>query len=219
MGQVPRSTVLPGEFAVFPLAGAVLLPGGRLPLNVFEPRYLRMVDDALGEGRVIGIIQPDELRASTPAGPALYRIGCLGRISSFSETEDGRYLITLSGLTRFAVSVELESRRGYRRMRGDLARFAADLEPDEAAIDRAKLLDALRTYFGARGFDANWDAIGEMSDPALVATLAMVCPFEPPEKQALLEAKGTAERADTLLTLLQMGAHAIEDEHPGRQIS
>src|SRR3954471_3960202 len=105
MGTSPRSP-LPTEFPIFPLPGAVLLPRGRLPLNIFEPRYLAMTEDALGEGRVIGMIQPDSLRPATPAGPALYKVGCLGRITSFSETEDGRLLITLSGLTRYAVSAE-----------------------------------------------------------------------------------------------------------------
>ncbi len=188
----------------------MLLPVGRLPLNIFEPRYLAMVDDALGEGRVFGMIQPDPTRPRTPTGPALYRVGCLGRITSFSETDDGRYLITLTGVTRFAVSVELETRRGYRRVRADLARFAADLEPEEEGVERAVLLAALRAYFAARGFDANWDAINEMPDGVLVATLAMVCPFEPPEKQVLLEAPGIADRARALLALLQMGAHATE---------
>ncbi len=207
------------EFAIFPLTGAVVLPGGKLPLNIFEPRYLNMVDDALGEGRFIGMIQPDELRAATPTGPGLYRVGCLGRISSFSETEDGRYLITLTGLTRFAVAVELELRRGYRRVRADLARFAADLEPDTDGIERDVLLAALRAYFSAHGFDANWDAINEMPDAMLVATLAMVCPFEPPEKQVLLEAAGIEERTQALLALLQMGAHTTESGQSGRQFS
>jgi Lon protease-like protein len=218
MGTSPRSP-LPTEFPIFPLPGAVLLPRGRLPLNIFEPRYLAMTEDALGEGRVIGMIQPDSLRPATPAGPALYKVGCLGRITSFSETEDGRLLITLSGLTRYAVSAELEMRRGYRRVRADLARFARDLEPDEDGVERAVLLRALRAYFGAHGFDANWDAINEMPDGVLVGTLAMVCPFEPPEKQALLEAPNTAERAEALLALLEMGVHTSEAGESGRSPS
>lgn len=206
-----RPAELPTEFAVFPLPGALLLPHGKLPLNIFEPRYLRMIDDALASGRVIGMIQPDARRPETPAGPALYRVGCLGRLSSFSETDDGRYLITLSGVSRFSVQVELELQRGYRRVRADLGRFAADrAEADPAGIDRTALLAALRAYFAAQGFDANWDAIEEIDDAALVTTLSMVCPFEASEKQALLEAGTPAERATALLALLQMGAHAIE---------
>ncbi len=209
---------LPQEFAIFPLGGALLLPGGKLPLNIFEKRYLRMVDDALASKRMIGMIQPDESRRDTPAGPALYRVGCLGRVSSFSETDDGRYLVTLSGVTRFAVQVELEVCRGYRRVRADLARFRLDLDrPTEPPIDREGLLTALRAYFAAQGFDANWEAIDEMPDAALVSTLSMVCPFEPPEKQALLEAASEAERAGTLLTLLKMGAHAMDSGAGGRR--
>ena len=207
MVALARADALPTEFPIFPLPGALLLPGGRLPLNVFEPRYLAMIEDALGRGRVIGMIQPDELKAATPTGPGLYRIGCLGRITSFSETDDGRFLVTLAGLTRFAVSVELEMQRGYRRIRADLKRFAGDAEDEQIGVDREALLDALRTYFGTRGFEANWEAIEEMPDARLVSTLAMVCPFEPPEKQALLEAATVAERSQALLALLRMGAH------------
>ncbi len=221
MGNAPRLDELPTEFAVFPLPGALLLPGGKLPLNIFERRYLAMFEDCLSEGRVVGMIQLDELRPATPSGPALYRVGCLGRLSSFSETDDGRLLVTLTGLIRFAVKVELEMRRGYRRIRADFTRFRADL--DEAApapdLDRDGLVDALRAYFAARGFDANWEAIDEMPDEALVSTLAMVCPFDPAEKQALLEAQDTADRAGTLLTLLRMGAHAVEPGRRGRQAS
>jgi Lon protease-like protein len=177
-----------------------------------------MIDDSLSSGRVIGMIQPDESRRSTPSGPALYRVGCLGRLSSFSETDDGRYLITLSGIIRFAVQVELEVVRGYRRVRADLSRFSQDLVTDEPApIDRDGLLTALRAYFQAHGFDANWDAIDEMPDGALVNTLAMVCPFEMPEKQALLEAQTEVDRAGTLLALLQMGAHSDDFGRSGSQ--
>lgn len=209
-----RQAALPTEFAVFPLDGALLLPRGRLPLNIFEPRYLRMVDDALGSGRVIGMVQPDPVRPATPTGPALYRTGCLGRLSSFSETDDGRYLVTLTGLTRFSIAVELEVQRGYRRVRADLARFALDTtaEDTEGNVDRKRLLAALRSYFTAQGFDAKWESINEMDDDALVTTLSMVCPFEPSEKQALLEAHSLGDRADTLTALLEMGTHAGESD-------
>ncbi len=215
------SDQLPTEFPVFPLGGALLLPQGKLPLNVFEPRYRAMVEDALAAGRVIGMVQPDENRPRTPSGPALYRIGCLGRLSSFNETDDGRYLITLTGMVRFTISVELEMQRGYRRVRADLSRFREDLDdkPVIPAVDRDALTQALRTYFNARGFDANWDAIDEMPDNALIVTLAMVCPFDPVEKQALLEAPRSADLASTLLTLLQMGAHATDPGRQGRQAS
>ena len=223
MGVSSRARALPAEFPIFPLPGAVLLPGGRLPLNIFEPRYLAMIEDALGEGRVLGMIQPDPNRAAAPTGPGLYRVGCLGRITSFSETDDGRFLVTLAGLTRFAVSVELEMQRGYRRIRADLARFAADREPppgaDESGVPRETLLRALRAYFTSRGFDANWDAIDEMEDEPLVSTLSMVCPFEHAEKQVLLEAPGIADRARALLALLEIGAHMSEPGDNDRKMS
>lgn len=210
------------EFPVFPLTGALLLPRGKLPLNIFEPRYLAMVEDALAGGRVIGMIQPEPGRPATPTGPALYGVGCLGRLSSFSETEDGRYLITLSGLWRFRLAGEVEMRRGYRRVRGDFAPFRAvdTAEPPESVpFDRDALLVALRAYFQARGFEANWDAIHEMPDDALVATLSMACPFDPAEKQALLEAHAPEDRAATLLALLRMGAHAPSDAPSRRTLS
>jgi Lon protease-like protein len=205
---------LPTEFAVFPLPGVLLLPRGRLPLNIFEPRYLAMVEDSLANGRMFGMIQPDPGLPDTPNGPALYRVGCLGRLSSFSETDDGRLLITLTGLARFSIASEIDMRRGYRRVIGDFSRYRADMnEQDETAIDRDGILDALRGYFAHRGVEPNWDAINRLADDALVVTLAMVCPFEPIEKQALLEAAGETERADTLLALLRMGA--AEPPGPG----
>lgn len=219
MGKPSRPPPPPSEFAIFPLPGAILLPGGKLPLNIFETRYLAMVEDALGAGRVIGMIQPDPLRAAGPTGLGLYRVGCLGRITSFSETDDGRYLITLTGLTRYAVGTELEMRRGYRRIRADLERYAHDLQPQGGEMDREYLLDALRAYFAARGFDANWEAINEMPDDILIATLAMVCPFDPAEKQALLEAPTVPDRAQALLALLQMGAHQPVSGQPTRSVS
>ncbi len=210
----PLLTELPERFPVFPLTGALMLPGGRLPLNIFEPRYLAMIEDALGSGRMFAIIQPDDSRPAGETGPAMFRVGCLGRLSSFSETDDGRYLITLSGLIRFEVVEELEMRRGYRRVRGDFRRFEADLDPEAASriIDRAPLLEALRGYFRHRGFDANWDAIQALDDAPLVTSLAMVCPFDPLEKQALLEASDLAERATTLRTLLSIDTHEAPED-------
>jgi Lon protease-like protein len=211
---------LPSEFAVFPLSGALLLPRGRLPLNIFEQRYLAMVLDSLATGRMFGMIQPDAHTSTVGEEPGLYRVGCLGRLSSFSETDDGRLLITLSGLIRFTVEAELDQRRGYRRVHGDFSRFTGDLDlaPAPAEIEREKLLTALRSYFGRRNVDANWDAIRGLSDDTLIITLAMACPFEPVEKQALLEAPTGADRAATLLALLQMGA-AGPDLPAGHSVS
>ncbi len=215
MGHTPpRAQVVPEVFPVFPLSGALLLPRGKLPLNIFEARYLAMTEDALAAGRMLGMVQPDPNRPRGATGPGLYRVGCLGRLSSFSETDDGRYLITLTGVTRFTIIEELAIGRGYRRVRSDTAAFAADLQPppDATAFDRDSLLQALRTYFHRRGFEANWDAIGQMSGEMLVTTLSMVCPFEAAEKQALLEAATLDDRAAALLALLQMDSHdAVSD--------
>ncbi len=207
----PPLADLPEEIAVFPLAGALLLPQGRLPLNIFEPRYLAMTLDSLARGRMFGMVQPDTHLPRGETGPTLYQVGCLGRLSSFSETEDGRLLITLTGLIRFRIEKELPlAASGYRRVRADYAAFAADLaaEPDGPCYDRAELLTALRPYFGARGIEANWDAVEQSADTQLITTLSMVCPFEVPEKQALLEAPDCAERARILVTLMRMGAAA-----------
>jgi Lon protease-like protein len=216
----PRLEDLPTEFPVFPLPGALLLPRGKLPLNIFEPRYLAMVEDALAAGRMFGMIQPDPLLPEGDTGPGLFRVGCLGRLSSFSETDDGRYLITLTGLLRFTVAEELAMGRGYRRVRAELTPWLADLDltAQPIGVEREALLAALRSYFTARGIDANWDAIRRITDDGLVVTLAMVCPFEPAEKQALLEAPDDAGRGRILLTLLQMGA-AGPSQPPGQAAS
>lgn len=220
---IPTFADLPAEIPVFPLPGALLLPQGRLPLNIFEPRYLAMTSDALAAGRVLGMIQPDPGAEAGPNGPGLYRIGCLGRLTSFAETEDGRFLITLTGLIRFRVVEELAMHRGYRRVRADYDPFGNDMHEGEPAarLDREALLAALRPFFRARGIEANWDAVDQASDAMLVLTLAMVCPFEPREKQALLEAEGTEARAAMLVALLQMGAHgeASDDLPPGTRPS
>ena len=220
----PRLEDLPQVCPVFPLTGAMLLPGGRLPLNIFEPRYLAMTEDALGAGRMFAMIQPDAAQKNGVHGPAFYRVGCLGRLSSFSETDDGRYLITLNGLIRFDVVEEIDMTRGYRRVRADYSRFASDLDErgPQGGFDRPGLLDALRTYFDHRGFDANWDAINAMEDEHLVTSLAMICPFDPLEKQALLEAILLPERAQTLRTLLRIDTHSPPhdpDETPPRRMA
>ncbi len=216
----PQPSELPADFAVFPLSGALLLPGGRLPLNIFERRYLAMTDDCLCAGRLFGMVQPDETRPADNSGPALFRVGCLGRLSSFSETDDGRYLVTLTGVIRFVITEELAMGRGYRRVRADFRPYLQDLDSGEhpIGVERDVLIRALRRFFHSRGFDANWDAIEQMPDDMLVVTLCMVCPFEPVEKQALLEAGTEADRARTLVTLLEMGA-AGPDPNQGRPAS
>lgn len=212
-GFAPRIGDLPAEIAVFPLAGALLLPHGRLPLNIFEPRYLAMVEDALAAGRLFGMVQPDPALPEASSGPGLYRVGCLGRIVSFNETDDGRYLIGLAGLLRFRVIAEQAPRRGYRVVRVAYDGFAGDLSPlSDQGVPRAALLAALAGYFAARGLEADQEALRQIPDAMLAVTLAMACPFDPAEKQALLEASDPATRAATLLALLQMGSHERDDE-------
>jgi len=205
----PALEDLPAECAIFPLPGALLLPRGRLPLNIFEPRYLAMVEDSLANGRMFGMIQPNDHAPRGPNGPSLYRIGCLGRLSHFSETDDGRYLITLTGVARFIVTTELEMQRGYRRVRADYTPFSRDLAPPGSIPTglRPDLLTALGTYFRAKQIDANWDAVEAMPDAVLTSTLSMLCPFDTAEKQALLEAPTDADRAADLLALLRMAVH------------
>ncbi len=205
---------LPAEIPVFPLSGVLLLPGGRLPLNIFEPRYLAMVRDAIAGARLIGMVQPVEDPGEGRESPAahrgsapIYAIGCAGRITAFSETEDGRMLITLSGLARFRVLEELAPKDGYRRCRVDWSDWPGDLEPEDEVtgrIDRDRLLTALRGYFANTGLSGDWDAIQQTPDERLVTSLAMICPFEPSEKQALLEAPDLTERARTMTAIMEM---------------
>ena len=205
----PTFADLPDSLPVFPLAGVLLLPHGKLPLNIFERRYLAMTRDALKSGsRLIGMIQPTGL-ADTPKGPALFPTGCAGRIVSFAETDDGRYLITLNGLIRFRIREERDVMDGYRRVVPDFAPFRGDMmDVAESAGDlgRARILTALERYFRANNVSANWDTIKKMDDSMLVTTLAMSCPFEPTDKQALLESATLPARAQVLAALLEMGA-------------
>ena len=200
---------LPAIVPVFPLSGALLLPHGRLPLNIFEPRYMAMVEEAMGTGRLLGMVQGDASRPRGEQGTAVYSIGCLGRITSFSETDDGRFLITLTGLVRFRVGEEQAMRRGYRRMAADYAGFGADADPlpGEETVPRAELLGALRPYFTSQGMEVNWEAIEQTPEAMLVNTLSMLCPFAVAEKQALLEAMTPAARTTMMLALLRMAMH------------
>ena len=211
---------LPDSLPVFPLPGVLLLPGGRLPLNVFEPRYLAMVRDALAGPRLIGMVQPERADhfledegAGEDAGSArIYPIGCAGRIVTFSETDDGRYLVTLKGLIRFRVARELPQTEGYRRVAPEFAPFADDLKESSGSFDRDRLLYALERYFEQQEIEADWDSVTAAPDDRLVTSLSMVCPLPPAEKQALLEAPDLAARAGTLTTILEM---AVLEEAAG----
>jgi Lon protease-like protein len=210
-GDPPRPA-LPDVIPIFPLPGVLLLPRGRLPLHVFEPRYRAMVEDALGGNRFVGMIQPLDPE-SREMQPAVYPVGCAGRITAFRELEGGRYLITLTGVSRFRAGEELLPMRGYRRVVPSWTGFAADLEEIcTIGFDRSRLYGSLRGYLTTEGIAANWEAIESAPDERLVTSLAMICPFAASEKQALLEAADLAERAKLLTSLIEM---AIMDRRDG----
>lgn len=197
---------LPDAIAVFPLTGVLLLSGGHLPLNVFEPRYLALVDDALKGNRLIGVIQPDfaEAEESPVGNPELCKVGTIGRITTFGETGDGRYVIDLAGVCRFRVIDELPLAHPYRRVK--LAPFMSDLhEPeDDPTVDRNELLRVFRSYLDANKLEVDWDAVGKTSNRTLVNSLSMMAPFGAREKQALLETPDLKTRAETLVAMTEI---------------
>jgi Lon protease-like protein len=196
----------PDVIPVFPLAGALLLPRGQIPLNIFEPRYLAMVDDALKGDRVIGMIQPDPEGGGTPLTPKLYQIGCAGRITQFAETGDGRYLITLVGISRFRISAELPVTTLYRQCRVGYDGFPADFlgHAGEDEVDRAGVMKALRDFSEANTMKLDWRGIEQAPNEALVNALCMMSPFGPREKQAFLEAPDLKARAEALIAITQI---------------
>jgi uncharacterized protein len=214
MSGYRRASDLPQVIPVFPRDGAILLPGGDLPLRIFEPRYLNMVDDAMAGDRMIGMIQTSGGERSRPS---LAGVGCAGRITSFNETSDGTYLITLTGVCRFAIGDELAARTPYRQVRVAFEPFAADLgEADEgpSEADRKHFARALKTYLNRRELDIDWETAGTAPLETLVTSLAMGLPFEPREKQALLEAPTLADRCATLTTLLEIDAMEDGGDEP-----
>lgn len=213
MAAYRRIADLPQMLPVFPLDGALLLPGGDLPLQIFEPRYLNMIDDAMAGDRVIGMIQT---RGGSRARPKLAAIGGLGRITSYAETSDGRYLITLTGVCRFEAGEELDLRMPYRQVRAGYARFLDDLAEDGAAVEagepaRSRFGQALKRFLNRRELDINWDEAQEAPLEALVNSLCMGLPFEPSEKQALLEAPDLIGRFEVLTTLLEIDSGDNDD--------
>jgi Lon protease-like protein len=210
-------SALPGTVPIFPLSGVLLLPRGELPLNIFEPRYLNMTNDALGGDRLIGMIQPTE-HECTQDNPPVYRTGCAGRIISFQETEDGRFLITLKGICRFDVAEELPVTRGYRPASVEWSPYRDDLNPDDGAqIERDKLVELLRSYFDIKGISADWSAIESTTNERLITCLSMICPFEASEKQALLEAPNLGDRCKILTALVEMSVRASAQGESARQ--
>lgn len=210
---------LPAAIPVFPLPGALLLPRGQMPLNIFEPRYLEMIDDSLRSGhRLIGMIQPDSAHPGPEDKPNLYKIGCAGRITQFAETGDGRYLIQLTGVCRFRVDHELSVMTAYRQCRAAYEPFADDFiaRKGEDDVDRKTLLVALKDFLQANNLKADWEGIEKAPNEALVNALAMMSPYGPAEKQALLEAPDLKTRAEILIavTEIELAKGRTEDEPP-----
>ena len=199
---------LPLAIPVFPLPGALLLPRAKLPLHIFEPRYLAMIEDVMKTPeRLLGMIQPN-------GGRGLHRIGCAGRLTAFSETEDGRYMITLTGISRFRVADEVEGFTPYRKFNVSWDGFERDLGPVERDpdMDRGVLLALLERFFEDKGLSTDWDGIRDAEDELLINSLSMLCPFEPEDRQALLEAPELAQRRETLITLISYALHGGGEE-------
>lgn len=202
---------LPRQVPIFPLAGALLLPRAHLPLNIFEPRYLEMIDDAMRGDRIIAMVQPNtteaiKAQADAAAKPSFYRTGCAGRITSFSETSDNRFLISLTGICRVHLGAELEKPKPYRVCQADFEKFASDLEPGtgEAEVDREALLVAFRKFLEANNMQADWDEVEQTSTEVLVNSLCVLSPYDAADKQAMLEAATLKTRSETLIALTEM---------------
>jgi len=207
---------LPDAIPVFPLEGALLLPRGQMPLNIFEPRYVEMVDAALRGARLIGMIQPEPDQEEGVPVPRLYRVGCVGRLVQFAETGDGRYLISLAGVSRFAIEQELNVTTSFRQCRITAVPFGCDFKPrlGEAEVDREAVLSALLKFTKATGLRMDWDGIEKTPNEALVNALSMMAPFGTREKQALLEAPDLRSRAEALVAITEM---ELAKTDPGSQ--
>ncbi|MGP6087269.1 LON peptidase substrate-binding domain-containing protein [Antarctobacter jejuensis] len=204
---------LPGVIPVFPLPGALLLPRARLPLHIFEPRYLAMLDDALKtETRLIGMIQPQQVPGRDEK--ALHRIGCAGRITQFSETEDGRYMITLMGLSRFRIQKEVDGFTPYRRCEVSWDGFERDLQGSEKdhRFDRGQFMNLLDRYFSSKELSADWETLQQADDELLLNSLSMLLEFNPEDKQALLEAPSLSTRRETLVMLIEYAMRGGEED-------
>lgn len=196
---------IPAIVPIFPLPGALLLPRAEMPLNIFEPRYMEMIDTALATDRVVGMIQTDQSAPSCALGPCLRRVGCVGRITSFSEGGDDRYMVTLTGVVRFSVVEEVKAGTAFRQCRITAEPFVVDFRSDaDEAVDRDAVLETFRAYLDAHKLDTDWESVTLASSEILVNALAMMAPFGVVEKQALLEAPDLKARAETLVALTQI---------------
>lgn len=205
-------THLPNILPIFPLDGALLLPRGNLPLNIFEPRYIDMINYALKHDRMIGMVQTDEacskehsIAPKRNGEPGLCKIGCAGKLTLFSETNDGRYVITLSGISRFEISQEVTEQEAFRLAQVNWTRFNEDQLPaNDGLVDRSSLLSAFKDYLTAHNLDTDWESVERSDTESLVNALCMMSPYGVREKQALLEAKYLSERASILIAMTEM---------------
>ena len=203
---MPNFDHLPHTLPIFPLENAVVMPKSDLPLNIFEPRYLNMVQDALASHHMFGMVQPDPSGKGSPT--PVYRTGCAGRITSYRETADGRILLVLSGVCRFEIREELATTRGYRTIVPDWSRYALDLETQNGTplVDRNRFLGVLRRYLKVRDLYTDWDSLEKATDLQLIRSLTTLLPLEPADKQAILESMEPSDQADALLTILEMSS-------------
>jgi uncharacterized protein len=205
---------LPQTIALFPLEGAVLYPRGVLALNIFEPRYLNMIDDALGEQRLIGMIQP-AVGHEQETAPDLAEVGTVGRITTFSETDDGRYLVTLTGIARFNFEREIKAGSPYRQALVSYDAFASDFAPSsDRSIDRETLMKSLKTYAALHGFQVDWESVEQAPTETVINVAAQICPFDPVAKQALLEAETLEDRSRALIALLEWDVASDHQRRP-----
>jgi Lon protease-like protein len=209
---------MPATIPVFPLSGALLLPRGQMPLNIFEARYLSMIDAALAGDRIIGMVQPD-WNMSHSHTPNLCKTGCAGRISAFQETGDGRYLITLIGIARFEIEEELTVMTPYRQCRISFDNYAQDFDAGagEQSVNRDDVVKTFRSFLEANDLETDWEDVDRASNEALVNALAMMSPFGPPEKQALLEAPDLKTRAETLVAITELELVKADNDNPSLQ--
>ena len=212
---------LPPQIPIFPLSGALLLPRAQLPLNIFEPRYLQMITDAMSSERLVGMVQPDSDDAEKgDENPSLYSVGCAGRITSYTEMPDGRFMATLTGVCRFRIANELSTTTPYRICQADFQPYRGDLDigRGENSVDRERLVEVLRKYLATNRMDADWDEVEKATTESLVNTLCIIAPFVAAEKQALLEADSLGKRSEVLITLTEMGFAdgASSDSTPSR---
>ena len=207
----PEVDQLPARIPIFPLPSALLLPGGQLPLNIFEPRYIQMVKDTLATNhRLIVMTLPLPEKSN---GSEIYKLACAGKLISFEETLDGRFLISLSGIMRCRLLDTLEEKGGYRRMKVDFTDYLDDMRPNDIKIERNGFFKTLRSYFDMKGLSADWKAIEKCEDEKLITTLAMLCPFSDAEKQTLMEANSLNERAKLMKVILEMSIFGSGDQN------